>query len=47
MFTNLTSYKLTSLGHSHKYMYFKSNYSTTSNNMKLVQWPLMGGPCRP
>jgi len=21
----------------------KGNYSATSNNMKLVQWPLMGG----
>ena len=31
-----------------KYMHFnpvlcKGNYSATSNNMKLVHWPLMGG----
>ena len=24
---------------------FKSNYSATSNNTKLVHWPLMGGGC--
>jgi len=22
---------------------FRGNYSVTSNNMKLVHWPLMGG----
>jgi len=26
-----------------KLLEFKGNYSATSNNMKLVHWPLMGG----
>jgi len=34
------------LGHAHEYfnpLDSKGNYSATSNNTKLVHWPLMGG----
>ena len=35
----MTSYAFTILNP----LYSKGNYSATSNNMKLVHWPLMGG----